>query len=225
MATLNTSKSTVSLVSKSLGYKHSRYPSIPFSTKVADISELTTHFRDMSLISLDNTLQTITEDFHTSTPTKRLIKQQTHEGKWYRYTEWQRRITQIFSSRSLPNAVMFLGCLGYFCSRFSPLSWEHHANMPHWHKWQHQIRIATTQVGWSVIAMTSCQADIAMTTYYQTNRLRFMQRSSWQHGKLTLPPWHKSRVLQHSGGGLVAHSTTSWDRHYSPGQEQTFVYT
>lgn len=56
---------------------------------------------------------------------------------------------------------MFLGCLGYFCSRFSPLSWEQHANMKLTLQWKH------TRSG---LLQHRCHG----------------QRPPWQHAKLTL---------------------------------------
>lgn len=70
---------------------------------------------------------------------------------------------------------MFLGCLGYFCLRLCPLSWEHHENMPSWHNND------------------------------KTPKPRLLQhegrepRSPWQHAKLTLPQQHTMpRFLQHT---------------------------
>lgn len=52
--------------------------------------------------------------------------------------------------------------------------------------------------------MTTCQADIAMTKHHQTLFDIYAERS-----KSTLPSRHKSRLLQHSNGGFVAHKLTS----------------
>lgn len=73
---------------------------------------------------------------------------------------------------------MFLGCLGYFCSRFFPLSWEHHANMQSWHNSDN----TPDQDCYNTSAMVrDCQTDIAMTAHQQTNCLRFTQRSANRH--------------------------------------------
>lgn len=174
------------------------------------LSELMTHFRGMGLICLDNTLKPITEDHRTSTSTNQAADTWEEVVQIHRLAEKNNTI--------LPNIVMFLGCLGYLCSSFSSLSWEHHANMLNQHEWQH-----TT-------------SGLPLHKFHD-------QRSPRQHAKLTLPWQHTTKhcltFMQRAASRHYHHDTrqdcsntatvvllrTTWRRHYWPGQEQTFVYT
>lgn len=211
---------------------------LPFSTKVADISELMTHFRDMSLISLDNTLQTITEDFHISTPTKRLIKQQTHEGKWYRYTEWQKNryfllvpclmqscflgvwATFALASLLFPENVMRTcrtdisdntrsGLLQHKChGQRFGLVRDHHDIMPSWHCHDNILSDKSFEI-YAEIIMTTRQVDITSMTQVKSASTQRRWSRCAQHDKL------RSSLLTRPRTDICLYITNRWHRLYT----------